>query len=61
MRTALSVEEMRKELGLGKNKAYEMVKMKGFPAIKIGKKIIIPRESLNRWLKENEGKVLCKE
>lgn len=58
MKTALSIKELQRELGLGKNKAYELTKMPGFPSIKIGKKIIIPRASLERWLRENEGKVL---
>ena len=59
-KTALSVEEMRKELGLGRNIAYEMVRMSGFPAIRIGKKIIVTRAGLERWLEQNEGKELTK-
>jgi len=59
-KAALSVAELRKELGLGKNTAYELVRMPGFPAIKLNKRIIIPREGLNRWLQQNEGKELCK-
>lgn len=59
-KAALSVEELRRELGLGKNGAYELVRMPGFPAIKLGKRIIIPRRGLEKWLEENEGKALCK-
>lgn len=57
---ALSVEEFRRELGLGKNTAYEVVRMPGFPAIKLNKKIIIPRAALEKWLEENAGRVLCR-
>ena len=59
-KTAMSVEEMRRELSLGKNLAYELVRTPGFPSIKIGKKIIVPRAGLERWLEQNEGKELTK-
>jgi len=57
-KAALSVEEFRRELGLGKNLAYELARQPGFPAIKVNRKILIPRKGLEQWLEDNQGKTL---
>lgn len=43
---------MAEALGIGKNKAYELVKMEGFPALFIGSAIRIPVDALKTWLNE---------
>ncbi|MCM1567028.1 MAG: helix-turn-helix domain-containing protein [Dehalobacter sp.] len=40
---------------LGKQAIYELCHRPGFPVVKIGKKFIIPRDSLRRWLEKNAG------
>lgn len=50
-----TVPEMAKALNIGKNKAYELVKTDGFPAIYIGSTIRIPIEALHKWLNECDG------
>lgn len=40
------------ELGINMNAAYALVKQPGFPSIRIGKRIIIPKEAYNKWLLE---------
>jgi len=57
-KAALSVEEFRKEVGLGKNTAYAVVRQPGFPAIRVNRKILIPRKGLEQWLEDNQGKTL---
>ena len=47
-----TVTEMAQVLNIGRNKAYELVKTEGFPAIYIGSTIRIPIEALNRWLND---------
>jgi len=47
-----TVSEMAEALGIGKNKAYELVKTEGFPAVFIGSTIRIPIEALKNWLNE---------
>ena len=42
----LTVPEAAKLLGIGKNQAYELVKNGRLGAIKLGKKIIVPKLSL---------------
>lgn len=50
-RLVLTVEELAKELHIGRNSAYELVCQKDFPAFRVGKKILIPYESLCIWVK----------
>jgi len=40
-------------LGISKPKAYELAKKESFPAIFLGKRIIIPVDGLRKWLIEN--------
>ena len=51
----LTVDEARKMLGIGKNLMLQLVKVKGFPAIRYKKKIIINKELLPKWFAENCG------
>lgn len=46
----MSVAELAQALGISKPKAYELVKQDDFPALFIGKRIIIPIEPFNIWL-----------
>lgn len=47
----ISVSEMQKALGIGRNTAYELVNRADFPAVRLGKRIVIPVEGLAAWLK----------
>lgn len=40
-------------LGICKNKAYQLARSKGFPSMRIGKRIIIHRDRFVEWLSEN--------
>lgn len=42
----LNVKQLAKALGIGKNKAYEMLRNKTISSIKLGRKYIIPRQYL---------------
>lgn len=52
----ISVEEVGEILGVGRNSAYTLVHQPGFPAIRLGKRIVVPIESLRIWLAENSIK-----
>ena len=52
----LTVQEMAKQLSLGRTKADELTRTPGFPAIKVGKRTLINRDELTKWLAENVGK-----
>lgn len=54
VKATLNVKELSKYLGVGLNTAYELVRQSDFPAIRVGeKRIIIPVEQLDEWLKVN--------
>lgn len=52
----INVDEAAKLLGVGKNTMLEFVKMEGFPAIRLKRKIIIDKEALPKWFSNNYGK-----
>lgn len=52
----MSVKELMKELGIGRNKAYALVKQRDFPAKRIGRTYIINRRKLSEWLDRQTGK-----
>jgi len=44
---------MAKKLGISRSIAYELVKSRNFPALRIGKRFIIPVAELEKWLSES--------
>ena len=48
----LTVKELQAELGIARATAYELVNSKGFPAFRIGKKILVNAEGLSEWMKK---------
>ena len=51
----LTVDEAREMLGIGRNLMLKLVKVKGFPAVRFKRKIIINKELLPKWFAENFG------
>ena len=49
----LTIKDIQEVFQCGKNYAYSLTKLKGFPTIKIGKKIFIPKDKLKKWIDEN--------
>ena len=49
----LTIKDIQEVFQCGKNYAYSLTKLKGFPTIKIGKKIFIPKDRLKKWIDEN--------
>ena len=52
----ITVDEAAKMLGVGRNTMLEVVKMDGFPAIRLKRKILIDKEALPRWFSNSYGK-----
>ena len=44
-KTTMSVQELSAQMGISLPKAYELVKIPGFPTIRIGARILIPIEA----------------
>ena len=49
----LTIKYIQEVFQCGKNYAYSLTKLKGFPTIKIGKKIFVPKDKLKKWIDEN--------
>ena len=43
-------------LGICLSSAYELMHEKGFPALRIGNRIVVPREKFIQWVDENTSK-----
>lgn len=49
-REYLSVDDVCKELDIGKTKAYQLIKDKKIKSCKVGKKIIIRKKDLDSYI-----------
>jgi len=43
-------------LGVSVSKVYEMMRIEGFPTIKLGKRLLVSRKGLERWVEEQAQK-----
>ena len=48
----LSVPEVGEVLGISRAGAYELVRSKGFPKVKIGNRIVVPKDKFIQWIEE---------
>lgn len=46
----LSVKETAAVLGISRASAYDLFHAKGFPAIRVGKRLMVSKESLRSWM-----------
>ena len=53
-----TIEDIQRIFNLGRTKAYQLASMRGFPSIKLNRKIYIPKEKLELWVLKNTGKSL---
>jgi len=51
----LSVPDLVALLGISRAGAYELVKRKDFPALHIGKRVLVPKDKLIAWIEDNAG------
>ena len=51
----LSVAEVAAVLGISRAGAYELARSSGFPALKIGSRIVVPKDKFLAWIDANIG------
>lgn len=51
----VTVEEAAQLLGISRGLAYEMVRQKKLPALRFGRRLVVPRGALERLLAEGIG------
>lgn len=52
----LKTDDIKEIMGIGRDKAYALIKSKGFPALKIGNTYFVTVENFQKWLNDYTGK-----
>lgn len=52
----LNAETTAKLLGISISGMYELMHEKGFPVLKIGTRLVVPREKFREWVEQNVEK-----
>lgn len=55
-KTTMNVRDLSIQMGISLPKAYELASSPGFPAFRIGKRILIPVDAYRDWLAEASRK-----
>lgn len=55
----LSVPEAAELIGVSRARMYEIVKIKGFPCVQIGKRLLVSVKGLERWIEERAAEGWC--
>lgn len=48
----LNAETVAKALGVSPSSGYELMHKQGFPSLRIGNRIVIPKEKFIQWMEE---------
>lgn len=51
----LNAETVAKVLGVSTSTGYELMHEKDFPALRIGNRIVVPKERFKLWVEQNTG------
>jgi excisionase family DNA binding protein len=46
----LSIQEVGKQLGLGRDRAYELIRSGRIRSVKVGARLLVPRQELEAWV-----------
>ncbi len=46
----LNAQQVADVLGIARNSAYTLMHSEGFPTIHIGKRLLVPKDKLLRWM-----------
>lgn len=53
----LTAPEVGEVLGISRASAYELVRSKGFPSMRIGTRILVPKDKFLAWIDAQTGVV----
>ena len=51
----LNAETVAKLLGVSPSTRYELMHEKGFPVLRIGSRMVVPKEKFRAWVEANVG------
>ena len=49
----LNVQMVANILGISRTKSYVLVSSKGFPSLKLGNRIVVPKDQFIEWIRQN--------
>ena len=52
----LSAQNVADVLGVSISSAYELMHEDGFPSLRIGNRLVIPKDHFRKWVEEHVGK-----
>ena len=52
---AATVATVAKVLGIAPSSSYELMHEKDFPALRIGNRIVVPKEAFIQWVEQHTG------
>ena len=52
----LNAKMVAQLLGVSPSSAYELMHEKGFPTLRIGNRLVVPKAEFQSWVKERTGK-----
>lgn len=53
MEKMLTVKDIQEHLHIGHNKAYALIRLKGFPKVKLGGTYVIPESKYEKWIEDH--------
>ena len=51
----LNAQTVAKVLGISPSSGYELLREKDFPSLRIGNRIVVPKEDFIRWVEKHTG------
>ena len=51
----LNADTVAKALGVSPSSGYELMHAPGFPILKIGNRMVVPKEKFIQWVEQNTG------
>lgn len=55
----LNAKMVAQVLGVSPSSGYELMHEPGFPVLKVGSRMVVPKEQLIRWVQEHTGDGSC--
>lgn len=53
--TVLNATQLATALGISRAGAYQLLNMESFPTLRIGKRLLVPKDKLIHWIEQNTG------
>lgn len=55
----LNAKMVAQMLGVSPSSGYELMHEPGFPVLKVGSRMVVPKEQFIRWVQEHTGDGFC--